>query len=277
MIRVIVLVENFVQRRGLRAEHGLAFWIETPAQRVLFDAGQTGETLMHNARELGIDLSTADTFALSHGHYDHTGGLAAALALAPHARVVMHPHARLSRYVQRENGSADPLGMPPDVIAALDARVNTIHYERRPYGLGDGVWLTGEIPRTTTFEHGTDGFFLDADCTMPDGIADDQALFFDSGNGVVVLLGCSHSGVINTLEYVRALTRDRPFAAVIGGMHLRDGADESIRHVTRELRRLTPRMLVPLHCTSFAARVTLANALSGYTDGAVGATFEFRT
>jgi 7,8-dihydropterin-6-yl-methyl-4-(beta-D-ribofuranosyl)aminobenzene 5'-phosphate synthase len=276
MIRVTVLVENTAEQTGLLAEHGLAIWVEGPSRRVLFDTGQSTVALTHNADVLDIDLSCVDVIALSHGHYDHTGGLAAVLAAAPGAGVVIHPQARATRYSQHADGRVVAVGMPANVQAALDAHAGIVRYERATFGLGDGVWLTGVVPRTHASEHGTDGFFLDKDCTQPDALEDDQSLFFDTRDGVVVLLGCAHSGVVNTLTHIRALT-DRPLAAAIGGMHLRDGNTSTLRPAIDTLRRLTPRLLVPLHCTSFAARVELANALPGYTHGAVGTMFEFET
>jgi 7,8-dihydropterin-6-yl-methyl-4-(beta-D-ribofuranosyl)aminobenzene 5'-phosphate synthase len=276
MVRVTVLVENTAERRSLLAEHGLSMWVEGPSRRVLFDAGQTATSLTHNADVLDIDLSRVDVIALSHGHYDHTGGLPAVLAAAPGAGVVIHPQARATRYSQHTDGRVVAVGMPANVQAALDAHAGIVRYERAAFGLGDGLWLTGAVPRTHASGHGTDGFFMDKDCTQPDGIEDDQSLFFDTPDGVVVLLGCAHSGVVNTLTHIRALT-DRPLAAAIGGMHLRDGGTGTVRPVIELLRRLTPRLLVPLHCTSFGARVELANALPGYTHGAVGTVYEFET
>jgi 7,8-dihydropterin-6-yl-methyl-4-(beta-D-ribofuranosyl)aminobenzene 5'-phosphate synthase len=274
MIRVTVLVDNIAERRGVLAEHGLALWIEGPSRRVLFDTGQSTAALAHNADALGIDLGSVDVVALSHGHYDHTGGLPAVLAAAPVVGVVLHPQARSTRYSKHSDGRVVSVGMPDDTQDALDAHAGIVRYERDAFELGGGLWLTGEVPRSDSSEHGTDSFYIDGDCTQPDTIEDDQSLFFDTPDGVVALLGCTHSGLMNTLAHIRSLT-DRPLAAVIGGTHLRDGAADTVGPVVDELRRLAPQMVAPLHCTSFAARVELANALPGYTHGAVGTVFEF--
>jgi len=145
-------VENTVQRRDLLAEHGLAFWIERDDRRILFDTGQ-GLTLQHNAATLGIDLSSVDAIIVSHGHYDHTGGLVKALPAFGRADVYAHISAFRDRFIRSDSGQVRPVGSPIESLGWLNSRVGQVLPTRSgPVRLGGGVNLTGEIPRRNDFE-----------------------------------------------------------------------------------------------------------------------------
>jgi len=250
-IRVTVLVENTARGR-LLGEHGLAYWIESGPHRVLFDTGQ-GMAIEHNAGRLKIPLAAADAVVLSHGHGDHTGGLATVLNLASRAKVYAHPAAFEPKYSCGANGASHRAGTPAETVHAVrkrpDVLVNTVHETE----ICDGLFVTGEIPRANDFEDTGGRFFLDEKCLQPDQLIDDQAVFFDTSQGVVVLLGCAHSGVINTLEHIRRLTGDRPIHTVMGGMHLLNASPERMDNTVAHLRRLKVQRLMPCHCSGFAA------------------------
>ena len=211
-IRITVLVENSVQMRGLRAEHGLAFHLQAGERSVLFDTGP-GDLILENARKLRIDLDNLDAIALSHGHYDHTGGLAGVLAIAPRAKVFLHPAVLQGRCVREPDGSLRSLGLTATTREILEK--TQIIQTPEMAEIIPGLFVTGQIPRETTFEDVGGAFFLDDACAKPDSIIDDQALFFESRAGIVVLLGCAHAGVVNTLRHVQRLTHGKPFAAVV--------------------------------------------------------------
>ena len=161
-----VLVENSAQGHGLLAEHGLAFWIKIGPRRILFDAGQT-DIVAHNARVLDIDLSSMDAVVLSHGHYDHTGGFPA-IARSQTRRgkgVVAYAHTRAleGKYARNADGTGRYIGMAADFRNALHTSFELLKTEA-PAEVGEGLMVTGPIPRGTDFEDTGGPFFKDAEC-----------------------------------------------------------------------------------------------------------------
>ena len=255
-IVITVLVENSVQGRELLAEHGLAFDVQAGPDSLLFDTGQSG-LLVHNARCLGVDLSLLRAIALSHGHYDHTGGLRAVWELAPGAELYAHPAALGPHFARNPDGTTRDVGISAPNLAGVRAHTPPPRPTQTPTEVLKGFFLTGEIPRATAFEDMDIHFVLNEAGTQPDSILDDQALFFDTQDGVVVLLGCAHAGVVNTLLYVRRLTHNRPIHAVLGGMHLLAAGPERMTRTVEALRELGVQRMAPAHCTGVAATARL--------------------
>jgi 7,8-dihydropterin-6-yl-methyl-4-(beta-D-ribofuranosyl)aminobenzene 5'-phosphate synthase len=252
LITLTLLSENTARGTGILGEHGLAYWIDTGTHRVLFDTGQ-GLALLNNAAVLGIDLAHADAIVLSHGHYDHVGGLEAALAVARQATLHLHPRA-----VERKYSGSDPTG--PRRISVLFVETEEfLHDERRviasrePMEVVPGIWTTGEIPRTNDYEDTGGPFFLDENLQQPDPLLDDQSLYFTTREGVVVVLGCAHAGVINTLDHVARLTGRENIHTVVGGMHLENATPRRMQETVAALRRLDIQRLGPAHCTGWKA------------------------
>jgi 7,8-dihydropterin-6-yl-methyl-4-(beta-D-ribofuranosyl)aminobenzene 5'-phosphate synthase len=202
-MRIVILADDVAGRRGLLAEHGFSLWLETRDHRVLFDTGQ-GLALGHNAEALGIPLAAVDAVVLSHGHDDHTGGLATAVSGRRGLPVYAQPEVMSPRYARRE-GEVREIGMPAAARRALTEH-GDFRSSRVPRPVGGGVRVTGAIPRLTEFEDAAGTFYLDADGHEPDPLIDDQAAFVETEAGTVVLLGCGHAGVVNTLRQVEALT-----------------------------------------------------------------------
>ena len=277
-VRVTVLVENTAFGRHTRGEHGLAFWIEAGSKHVLFDTGQTPEVLLRNSESLGIDLTLTDAVVLSHGHYDHTGGLERVLQQTPGVRLFLHRRALAKRFSRQKNGSVQEIGMPPPLDEPfLRARASSLTWTDNPTAITDEVRATGQVPRATDYEDTGGGFYLDHTCDTPDPIEDDQAVFFDSPEGTVVLLGCAHAGVVNTLHYVQQLTGGRPIHAVIGGMHLIKASRDRMDRTVEALRRFDVGLVAPAHCTGPRAQARLGSEFPSHWEPChVGSRFEFR-
>jgi len=274
-VRVTVLVDDTSGGPGLPGEHGLALWVEAGPVRVLFDTGQ-GAVIEGNARRLGIPLKAADAVVLSHGHYDHTGGLGHVLDAAPRARVFAHPAAFQPKYARRGGRAARSIGMSSSSDGKVRRRPDGLIWTEGPTFICDGLAVTGEIPRVTAFEDTGGPFFLDAKCRRIDPLIDDQAMFVESSQGTVVLLGCAHAGVINTLRYIQRLTDGRLIHAVVGGMHLVNASSQRRRRTIESLAKFRIQHLLPAHCTGRAAVAELRAAFQERSRPCVvGSTMEF--
>ncbi len=244
-LKIVVLVENDSIRDDVLTEHGLSFWIEYKGNRILFDTGQS-DIILHNAKKLGVDLSSADAVVLSHGHYDHCGGLPAVLKLASKAKIFIHPSALQQRFSQKPTTTRF-IGMSEAAIEALNGR--DVVWTKGSTQVLEGVSVTGSIDRVNDFEDVGGNFFLDKDCNIADDVVDDQALFIESDDGIVVLLGCAHSGIINTLDYISKITNNKPIKAVIGGTHLVNASDYRLEKTMEAIARYNLLMISPLHCS----------------------------
>jgi 7,8-dihydropterin-6-yl-methyl-4-(beta-D-ribofuranosyl)aminobenzene 5'-phosphate synthase len=261
-IRVTTLVEDTARDPDLLAEHGLAFWIEAGSSNILFDTGQ-GQALEHNASRLGISLQLTEAVVLSHGHYDHTGGLEHVLQASPVAKVYAHPAAFQAKYIRNSDGTAREIGIPFPDENKVREKPGRLIWTKEPAEICPGLFVTGQVPRVTDFEDTGGPFFLDKDCRQPDPLLDDQVMFFDSADGTMVLLGCAHSGVINTLRYVHGLTNNRPIHTVMGGMHLLSAGKKRLDKTVEQLQKLDVQRLLPAHCTGSAATLRLSNEFAG--------------
>jgi 7,8-dihydropterin-6-yl-methyl-4-(beta-D-ribofuranosyl)aminobenzene 5'-phosphate synthase len=253
-ISMSVLVENTVMQEELRAEHGFAVWLETPHGAILWDTGQS-PLCIENSRKMGVQIEHATGIALSHGHYDHTGGLSAILVLNPHVTVYGHTDCFVQRYVRiRDNfHSMKPIGSPI-VKKVVESKCQSLKLNQQPFEIVPGIFLTGEIPRITEYENTGGDFYLDVDCTVKDTIIDDQALFFETSQGIVILLGCAHAGVINTINHVVKFTGNNRIYAVLGGMHLLHASDERLEKTANTLEKYDVQMIGPCHCSGEIAK-----------------------
>jgi 7,8-dihydropterin-6-yl-methyl-4-(beta-D-ribofuranosyl)aminobenzene 5'-phosphate synthase len=261
-VRVTVLVDNRTASGNLAHEHGLSLWVEAGQSRVLIDTGESG-AFLGNADALGIDVGEAQTIALSHGHYDHSGGLAAALRAAPEARLYLHPAALQPRFARRRRGRPQSIGMPAASRDAALAAADRIVWTDEPSELAPGIWCTGPVPRDEAREPGDPDFFFDTGCTMPDPVPDDQSFWIDTPEGLWVILGCAHSGVLATLEYIDTLTGTRPLSRLIGGTHLMVAPSDRVALVAADLERRAPAVLAPCHCTGRLAHARLKRTFPG--------------
>ncbi|TCJ14981.1 MBL fold metallo-hydrolase [Parasulfuritortus cantonensis] len=268
-LEVTVLVENQPLGRGLLGEHGLAFHLRADGREVLFDTGQ-GLALAHNAEALGIDLAALGTVVLSHGHYDHAGGLPLVLARCGPADVYLHRAALAAKF----NRDGKDIGAPAAALAALGAA--RVHEVAAPTEILPGLYASGPVPRRHAFEDTGGPFYRDPGKVEEDPVTDDQALYALLPEGVVVLLGCCHAGVVNTLDYIGELTGGQPVHAVIGGTHLLRAGEERLARTADLLARLDVRLLAPNHCTGLNAQCYLRRRFPDrYAEAPAGTRFVF--
>lgn len=244
-VTLTVLVENHPGTYGLGAEHGLALWLETADQKILIDTGRS-DLVLSNAKQLDIDLSRIDAIVLSHGHYDHTGGLAAVLKYTPRARIYLHPDALTPSYI-RKHDDVRFIGMSEVNKQALAG--HDLIWTTTPTTVCPGIHVTGQIPRLHSLEDTGGDFCMDKQTLCPDLILDDQSLWIESKQGVSVILGCAHAGVINILRYVAGLAQVDTFYTILGGMHLMHAPLERIIQTEAALQSYKPYSIVPGHCT----------------------------
>jgi len=275
IVKITILVDDQAGE-GLVAEHGLSLWIEAEDKCILFDTGQ-GSAFEKNARVLGVDFSKTNILVLSHGHYDHTGGIPRVLQEAPNVHVYCHQEIGRARYTIR-NAILKPIQMPLESKAAIDKLPGErLHWVQRPILLSDKIGLTGPIPRETSFEDTGGLFYLDPQGMRADPIEDDLALWIGTDDGVIVCVGCSHSGLLNTLNHIQRLTNAQRVQAVIGGFHLLHASRERLDQTMAALRLLEPDMVVPCHCTGPGAILALRNALGEHVSlGSAGMTYRFQ-
>jgi 7,8-dihydropterin-6-yl-methyl-4-(beta-D-ribofuranosyl)aminobenzene 5'-phosphate synthase len=256
-VQIINLVDNAAPRPDMLVEHGLSMWIEYRDKRILWDTGQSG-ILLANAETLGINLAATDIIAISHGHYDHTGGLPAVIGIANNADIYFHPEAVSSRYSKKQ--SIRSVGMPLAAVQSL--RTRSVRLIESWAQIDKGIFLTGLIPRKNTFEDTGGAFYLDAECLIPDSIPDDQAMVLESEKGLVVVLGCAHSGLVNTLDYICHKTGENRIYAIIGGMHLINANRQRLDCTAEAFRKYDVQKIIPLHCTGQLATDYLKELLA---------------
>jgi len=291
-IKVTVLVDNYIdiflpstalvryptpgKESRLWGEQGLSLWIEVrkggKTLRFLYDFGRSDRVLFHNAPLLGVDLCDARFLVLSHAHGDHYGGLSRVLrSTAETCRLVVHPGAcGIRRFVKHDDSVAGPWGLTGRLLRAFQKRVTA---SDSMTALGFDTHVSGGIERRTFFEKGMPNAFLEENGVLvPDPIADDQALFIElSGRKLVVVTGCAHAGIVNTLAHAEQVFPGRSIHAVIGGFHLNNAGDAQMRETIACFKRLNVRHVTGLHCTGYHAQKALMDALKErWMPGTVG-------
>jgi 7,8-dihydropterin-6-yl-methyl-4-(beta-D-ribofuranosyl)aminobenzene 5'-phosphate synthase len=288
-LRITVLSTMLTEFRGV-GEWGFAALVEADGQTVLFDTGARPDTVLKNARELGIDLSAVDTVILSHNHWDHTGGLVTLRRelKTRNAAAMQRTHVGKGIFLTRVLDPDALKSLPPMprelVVKATDVRDGyeslggsfVIH--DKPHELHPGMWITGPIPRVHPEKNWTRFMRIQqADSLVEDTIPEDQALVLETSQGVVIVAGCGHAGIVNTMEHARSITGGKPIHAILGGFHLLSATDQHLEWTGTKMRDFGVDHLVGAHCTGINAVTGLRDAgkldRSTAVVGTVGSTF----
>jgi 7,8-dihydropterin-6-yl-methyl-4-(beta-D-ribofuranosyl)aminobenzene 5'-phosphate synthase len=266
--------QSAMQRGQLRsqlpvAEHGFSMFIRIKkgekTRTILFDTGCSINGVTENAARLGVDLQEVDCIVLSHGHWDHVGGLVSAVKAIGKADLPIIVHQDMFKVRGTATQSGDVAKYPPSPLGQLANQAQLIE-TKQPTLVADGLAaVTGEIPRVTSYErgYGKSRIFVEGQWQPDPLILDDRALVLNvKGKGLVVVSGCAHAGIINTLKYAQKITGVETVYAVMGGFHLVGKENQAqISQTVEELKKLVPKLAAPSHCTGWRAMFAIAQAL----------------
>jgi 7,8-dihydropterin-6-yl-methyl-4-(beta-D-ribofuranosyl)aminobenzene 5'-phosphate synthase len=290
--------------KPLLAEHGYAALIDLKSvhTRILWDTGITSTTMLENMMRMEIDPTTIDKIAISHGHRDHTGGvikILKAMDMKPipmeweasatpeellkgtewrRIPLIVHPAAFRERWSFPKEGKIYGPSLPPprEEWSALGAE---IILSEGPYQLAPGCWTTGEVPRLSFEESGRPSSlrYREGKNFLQDDIEEDQAIVIHvKDKGLVVVSGCAHSGIVNTVHYAREISGMDRIWAILGGFHLARSTEDEIAMTVAEIKKLNPELIAPSHCTGFEAMCQFAIQMpEAFTYGVVGTKYLF--
>lgn len=260
-LRLTIVCDNSVGKPlPLLGEHGFACLIDCRAGRILFDSGR-GETLLPNLKVLGVDPASIEAIVLSHGHDDHTGGLLPLLKTIGPRPVYAHPGIFTERYHQRTD-ERRAIGMKA-TRAELENAGARLRLLEEFTELGHGLWFSGPIPRRSRFESGDPALVCldEQGGNFADPLEDDAALALETPKGLVVVLGCAHAGVINTVEHLRGRLGQPAVHVIIGGTHLGPSSTEQFEATVNYLQKLGRTRLCACHCTGLQQTASLQGRL----------------
>jgi 7,8-dihydropterin-6-yl-methyl-4-(beta-D-ribofuranosyl)aminobenzene 5'-phosphate synthase len=258
-LRITTLNDNTVGMGNFLAEWGLSLLVETDETKILLDTG-TQNSVVHNAGILGIDLRQVDKIVLSHGHGDHTGGLREVLRqMKKEIEIIAHPDVWQEKYDKREGKPERYIGIPfrREELESLGAR---FLLTREPLKITGHIFTSGEVPMLNGFES-VDKFIFVKENSLwkPDLVLDDQALIIKTPSGLVILPGCAHRGIINTIHHAQKIMGVTEIYAVIGGSHLIGTSEERLWQTIAALKDLNIRKLGLCHCTDLPVISVLAH------------------
>ncbi len=287
-VHIRILVDGIVNVGKLMGEGGFAalvdvYYNDKSAKKLLFDTGGSTPALLHNLKQMEIEISLVDMIILSHGHWDHVGGLLDILKqIGKRVPVLFHPFATVPKIFTADDGKDHKIGISnyftleeleeyADIIGTTD-----------PYSIREGVWTTGEVPRSNDFEKFTGNLTkirtIRDGKEVPDMIEDDLSLIFQLKDGsVVILAGCCHAGLVNTMNHATTITGSSNIVGVVGGLHLHDASKERLAKTVEYLKGYNLTRLSPCHCTGLRGQAALMYAFEDiFKEVGVGSLLKFK-
>lgn len=262
-MKIHILTDNRAAGHRILAEHGLSVFIEDDGVNVLFDTGQT-DVYLHNAPKMDIDLKSADFIVLSHGHYDHCGGLEHFPFSETVSQIYVHPGELKKNHANNTLQQSNENLAIPWWMEGYQHSKNRIVLNPKDITIAPGVSLHAKIP-SVSFEETPRDLLADStdskDIQLIDIMQNEQMLVFEKDNGLTIFLGCSHPGIINCLTHAKALYPNRKIHAVIAGMHLVSADNDYIQKTISHLKDMNIEYLIPMHCTGLPAICAMSRSL----------------
>ena len=242
-------------------EWGFSAIIEADGKRILFDTGSREETVLQNARELKINLENIDNVFLSHNHKDHTGGLKTLREIYPTSFSNAHIGEGIFYPRPNSSGTEHYILSNKSTLESLGINFKT---HKNPSQVMSGLWTTGQIPRKYDETNWSKlGKMVDLSGNMiEDTIPEDQSLFFDTENGIVLISGCGHAGLVNTLDYINKIMPNRPIYKIIGGFHLLNLNEDKLEWTARKMEEFGVKYFVGAHCTGLNSTYSIRNFMN---------------
>jgi len=249
-------------------EWGFSAMIEADGKRILFDAGSRENTVVQNAKELNINLDNIDNIYLSHNHKDHTGGLITLKKEYPNS--FKNAHVGEGIFYSRPNSEGDDNYILSNKNTLENLGIKFISH-KNPTQLIPGLWTTGQVPRKYDEKNwsGVNKMIDSKGNIVEDIIPEDQSLFFDTENGIVLISGCGHAGLANTLDYVQKIIPGRPIYKIIGGFHLLKLNNDKLEWTAKKMREAGVNYFVGAHCTGLNSTYSIRNFLGLTSESAL--------